>query len=284
MQKKRGLKYKMYQKKLIDKLIQKANWVRKETLIIHKIAPGTRIASSMSMVEILVTLFYGNLLKFKSKHTTWEKRDRLIISKGHGAISMYPILADLGFFSKKELSKVCSNNSLLGGIPDSNIPGFESTNGSLGHGLGYGCGIALALKKKKSSSKVFVIISDGELCEGSIWEALMFAGKQSLNNLIVILDNNKTAMLDYTKNILDFSKLDKTLNNFSWKVKNIDGHKIKDILKTIHNLKNDKSKKPKFINANTLKGKNIADLENKKLSHIMTLNKEQVEKAIQKHS
>jgi transketolase len=284
MQSKQNLKYKMNQKTLIDKLTKKSKWVRKETLLIHKIAPGTRIASSMSLVEILVTLFYGNLLKFKSNDTKWEKRDRLIISKGHGAISMYPILSDLGFFSKKELSKVCTNNSLLGGIPDSNIPGFESTNGSLGHGLGYACGIALALKKKKSNNNVFVIMSDGELCEGAVWEAFMFAGKHKLNNLIVILDNNKTAMLDYTKNILDFSKLNNTLNNFSWKTKTINGHKINDILESVSYFKKDKTKKPKFINANTLKGKNITFLENKKLSHIMTLNKEQVDKAIENHS
>lgn len=130
-------------------LNSKSKCVRKETLKIHKIAPETRIASSLSCLEIFVALYYGKILKYNPEDLQDNKRDRFIISKGHGAISLYPILADLGFFDKSELKKVCREGTFLGGIPDSIIPGFETINGSLGHGLGVACGIALALKKKE---------------------------------------------------------------------------------------------------------------------------------------
>ncbi len=154
---------------LFGYLKERACHVRRETLKIHRIAQETRIASSLSAVEIFTVLYFGRILKFDPKNIKWEERDRLIVSKGHGAISLYPILAGFGFFSKGELSKVGSAGSFLGGIPDPVVPGFETVNGSLGHGLGIGCGIALALKAKGNPAKVFVILGDGELYEGSVW-------------------------------------------------------------------------------------------------------------------
>jgi transketolase len=144
-------------------LRKKAKEIRKETLLIHKRAPETRVASSLSPIEVFVALYYGKVLNFDPKNPLWEGRDRFVISKGHGSISMYPILADLGFFDKSELEKVCRPGSFLGGIPDPIIPGYETINGSLGHGMGVGCGMAVALKAKNSDSSVFVIVGDGEL-------------------------------------------------------------------------------------------------------------------------
>ena len=152
-------------------------WVRKETLKIHKITPDTRLASSLSPIEILVSLYYGEILKFNPKNLQWQERDRFIISKPHGAVSIYPILADLGFFDKKELKRVGQNGSLLGGIPDASVPGFETTHGALGHGLGVACGMAIALKRMKSNSKILVLLGDGELYAGSVWEAIMIASE-----------------------------------------------------------------------------------------------------------
>ena len=114
---------------LIDDLKAKAQWVRRETLLIHKKAPETRIASSLSCVEIFTVLFYGGIISYKSDNPSWEDRDRLIISKGHGAVCFYPILADLGYFAKLELNRACEPGSFLGGIPDPIIPGFETVNG-----------------------------------------------------------------------------------------------------------------------------------------------------------
>src|SRR5690242_14815836 len=126
---------------LATHLKEKAVWVRSETLRIHKLAVETRVASSLSCVEVLTALYYGDILNFDPKEKYSEKRDRFVISKGHGSIAMYPILADVGYFDKSELNKVCTEESFLGGIPDPIVPGFETINGSLGHGLGVACGM-----------------------------------------------------------------------------------------------------------------------------------------------
>lgn len=266
---------------LIKFLKEKALGIRRETLKIHKIAPVTRLASSLSDVEIFVALYYGGILKFDPKNPTWEERDRLIISKGHGAVSLYPILADLGFFDKSELAKVCQSSSFLGGIPDTMIPGFESINGALGHGLGVACGIALALKKKNSDSKVFVLLGDGELYEGAVWEAIMFAGHHRLNNLLLIIDNNKISMLDYCKNIIDLEPLEEKFSVFKWKVVRIDGHNIAEVYKSLKNLKEDKDECPKVLIADTIKGKGVPQLENDVLCHIKSLTGDEINRAIE---
>lgn len=262
-------------------LKEKALWVRKETLNIHKIAQDTRLASSLSAVEIFVALYYGKILAFAPKDTRLEERDRFIISKGHGSISLYPILADLGFYDMKELERVCKEGSFLGGIPDTMIPGYETINGSLGHGPGVGCGIALALKRRKRSEKVFVLLGDGELCEGSVWEAVMFAGEHKLGNLILIIDNNKVSMLDYCRNILDLNPLGDKFKMFKWAVKTVDGHNIGQLHNSLKRVKEDNNDKPKLLIANTVKGKGVPSLENDPLSHIKNIKPEEIDKVIE---
>ena len=257
-------------------LKEKAHKVRKETFDIYKISPGIRLASSLSDVEIFVALYYGGILKFDSKDPNWKERDRFIISKGHGSISLYPILADLDFFDKKELARISHEGSFLGDIPDTRIPGYETINGSLGHGLGVACGIALALKRKKSDSKVFVLMGDGELNEGSVWEAVMFAGHHKLDNLIAIVDNNKTSMLDRSKNIIDLEPLEEKFSDFKWETERIDGHDVVKVCESLKNLKEDSSGFPKVLIADTVKGKGISQLENDIMSHSRVLNKEEI--------
>lgn len=267
-------------KNFVEFLRKKSSWVRKETLNIHRIAQETRLASSLSCVEIFVVLYYGKILNYDSSNIKWGGRDRFIISKGHGAISFYPILADLGYFDKQELIKVCQEGSFLGGIPDSIIPGFETINGSLGHGLGVACGVALALKRKKKKEKVFVLLGDGELYEGSIWEAIMFAGEHKLDNLIVIVDSNKACMLDYCKNILNLEPLDEKFKVFKWDAHVVDGHDVNQLYSILLTLKKDISNKPKVLIANTIKGKGVPSLETDSLSHIKSLRTEEIDKAI----
>jgi len=266
----------------INELKKKALWVRKETLNIHRIIPETRLASSLSDVEIFVALYYGKILRFNPRNPQWEKRDRFIISKPHGAISLYPILADFGFFDKSELKRVGQVGSFLGGIPDTTVPGFETINGALGHGLGVACGIAIALKKKNSESKVFVLAGDGELFEGAVWEAIMFAAEHRLNNLILIIDNNKISMLDYCKNIIDLSPLQEKFRVFKWKVRTVDGHNIKELYKSLKELKEENGNCPKVLLANTIKGKGVPQLENNALCHIRILKEEEIINAIKK--
>ncbi len=261
---------------LFEFLKQKALWVRQETLKIHKIAPETRLASSLSDVEIFVVLYYGGILNFNSKDIHWQERDRFIISKGHGAISLYPILANLGFFSKEELKNVCKEDSMLGSIPD-NIPGFETINGSLGHGLGVGCGMALALKRKKIKAKVFILSGDGELNEGSVWEAIMFASHHKLDNIILIIDNNKMSMLGYQKDILDLEPLEEKFNVFNWESKVINGHDMEELYLALNHFKKNKSKQPMVLIANTQKGKGVSQLENDPLCHIKSLKEDEID-------
>lgn len=260
-------------------LRKNASWVRKETLNIHRIAQDTRLASSLSCIEIFVVLYYGKILNYDPSNIKWENRDRFIVSKGHGAISLYPILADLGYFNIEELNRVCKEGSFLGGIPDSIIPGFETINGSLGHGLGVACGMSLALKRKQKKENVFVLLGDGELYEGSVWEAIMFAGEHKLGNLIAIIDNNKKCMLDYCRNIIDLEPLHEKFKAFKWYVRIVDGHDIGQLYNQLVDLKKDNNK-PKVLIANTIKGKGVPCLENDPLCHIKNLSCEEIDKII----
>jgi transketolase len=264
-------------------LEEKALWVRKETLKIHAVAPETRLASSLSAVELLVALYYASILRFDAGNPVWKERDRLLVSKGHGSISLYPILADLGYFSISELQRVCSEGSFLGGIPDTLIPGYETINGSLGHGLGVACGMALALKKKGSASKIFVMLGDGELNEGAVWEGVMFAAHHKLDNLVAIVDNNQICMLDYCRRIIDLEPLANKFTAFNWEASTIDGHNLREVYSALSRIKNDSSM-PRVIIANTVKGKGVPKLESDSLCHIKSLNATEINTALEELS
>lgn len=258
----------------LEEIREKADLIRQRTIEIHKTAPETRIASSLSCIEILVTLFYREILNYDPKSPNWEQRDRLIVSKAHGAIGMYPILVDLGFIDRKELDRVCKEGGILGSIPDCSIPGFEVMGGSLGHGLGIGCGIAIGLKRKNSSSKVFVLMGDGELWEGSVWESIMLAGHLCLDNLILIIDCNKKSMLGYTKDIIDLDNnggIERKFNVFRWDAYTVDGHNVDKLSSILKILKNRTCKKPKVLVCDTIKGKGVECLENDELCHVRSL-------------
>lgn len=250
-------------------LSEKAHWVWRETLAIHRRAPETRLASSLSSIEIFVALYYGGILKFNPSHPLDEARDRCVISKGHGSICMYPILADLGFFSVEELLKVCHSGGFLGGIPDPVIPGYETVNGSLGHGLGVATGMALGLKAKKANENIFVVSGDGELHEGANWEAIMFASQHKLDNLHLIVDDNKISMLGYTDDIVSHDSLSKRLTSFGWECQAVDGHDAHAITQALESLKKNRTGKPKALIARTIKGRGVPGLENAALSHIL---------------
>ena len=259
---------------LSETLQEKAKWVYHQTLRIHKIAPETRIASSLSCVELFTAMYYGKILKIFPKEPFSLERDRCIISKGHGSICMFPILADLGYFSKEELERVCKPGSFLGCIPDPVIPGYETINGSLGHGLGVGAGVALALKRKQKSQKVFVVTGDGELQEGSNWEAFMFASHHKLDNLNVIVDNNRISMLGFTDDAVSHGSLKERLTTFGWECSEVDGHDVVATHAALERMKASANGKPKILIANTLKGRGVPFLENEGLSHVLAVKPE----------
>jgi transketolase len=269
-------------KELID-LQSKAKWVWRETIAVHLRAPETRLASSLSSIEIFVALYYGEVLRFNPANPRDEGRDRCVISKGHGSICMYPILADLGFFAMEELQRVCQAGSFLGGIPDPIIPGYETVNGSLGHGLGVATGMALGLKKKNSDKSVFVVCGDGELHEGANWEAIMFASQHKLDNLHLIVDDNRISMLGYTDDIVSHQGLALRLSSFGWDCMEVDGHNVNAIQNALQTQKRTALGNPKALIARTLKGHGVPSLENEPLSHIINPKPELLDVLLSEH-
>ncbi len=265
-------------KSKISKLEKKAKWVRQEVLEMCARAGEGRIASSFSCTDILVALFYGGILRFDPRHPLRDERDRVVFSKGQGAVALYPILSDLGFFASSELEKFCQSDGML--LPyGENIPGIEAVWGSLGHGLGVGAGLALAGKMDKKLYMTVVLLSDGECYEGSVWEAAMFARHHELNNLVGIIDRNRLCTIDFTENCLRLSPLGNKWRAFGWDVVIIDGHSFDKIFTAFKNFRSRRSKKPLMIIANTIKGKGVSFLENNPLAHGLIPSGEQLQRA-----
>lgn len=266
----------------LEQLVAKAQWVWEETLRIHRRSPETRVASSLSPVEIFTVLYYGGFLRQDPSNPRWAGRDRCIISKGHGSLCMYPILADLGYFDSSELERVCQEGSFLGGIPDPVIPGYETVNGSLGHGVGVGSGMALALKRRGMDQQVYVLTGDGELHEGSNWEAFMFAAQHQLGNLTVLVDNNQISMLGPTDEIVSHRSLLEKFSAFGWAVTDVEeGHSVGAIHAALLNARENKIGKPHAIVINTRKGNRVPGLENAPLSHVMAINPDLIDKLLE---
>lgn len=250
-------------------LQQKAKDVWKETLELHAKDQGVRIASCLSCTDLLTVLFYGGFLKFFPHSPLHSDRDRFIASKGHGAIALYPILADLGFFPRKCLEEVGNTNTAFGMIPDPGVPGIETVNGSLGHGLGVGAGIALSLQYAGNNAKTIVLHGDGELGEGAVWEAAAFAGDRKLKNLYLIIDVNKKSMLGNCRRSI--GQWQKMFEAFSWTVFCCDGHDISGIYTSLKKMFYSSNETPSVLLLDTIKGHGVPELEQSALSHVMSL-------------
>ena len=212
------------------------------------------IGPALSLIEILRTL-YDSFLNYRLTEPSWNDRDRLILSKGHGCLALYAVLADKGFFPKEELTTFCQSKSRLGGHPEKGkVPGIEASTGALGHGLPMGVGIALAAKIRKQSYRVAVVTGDGEINEGSIWEAAMCAAKHKLSNLTVFVDYNKLQSYGPTREVLDLEPLSDKWRSFGFEVQEIDGHDVKALEELMQNLPLN-SQKPTAIICHTIKGK-----------------------------
>jgi transketolase len=225
-------------------------------LIVEGLDGGGRghLGSSMSLVEILRTL-YDSFLHFKSDNSNWENRDRLILSKGHGCLALYAILADKGFIEREELKSFCKATARIGGHPErGKIPGVEASTGALGHGLPMGVGMAIAAKLRKQDHRVVVICGDGEINEGSVWEAAMSASKHKLSNLNVFIDYNKLQSYGLTKEVLDLEPLADKWKSFGFEVVEVDGHDVIALEAVLKKLPINKDK-PTTIICHTIKSK-----------------------------
>ena len=235
------------------------------------------LASSLSCIDIIAAL-YENVLNVKAKKPKWELRDRFILSKGHAASALYAILHHKKFISDKELKSYTKKKSLLEEHPTPKLQGVEAATGSLGHGLPIGCGISLSAKIKNKKFMTYVLMSDGECNEGSIWEAALFASAKKLYNLCVFVDYNKWQATGKSKEVLNLHPLKKKFENFGWNAFEINGHDHKAILKACKNAKK-KSKKPTIIISNTIKGKGVSFMEDDNNWHYRIPNKNEVIKA-----
>ena len=218
------------------------------------------LGAAFSLVEILRVL-YDDVLRYDAKNPKWADRDRCILSKGHGCIAIYVLLAEKGFFPASELDKFCLSDGILGGHPDHKVPGIEASTGSLGHGLSIGLGMALNSRYEGSDSRTFVIIGDGESNEGSIWEAALSAGKHKLSNLTVLVDYNKHQSYSSTHEVQDLEPLADKWKAFGFAVAEVDGHDIEDVRSTLRSLPIAPDK-PTAIICHTVKGKGIQFIEN----------------------
>ena len=228
---------------------------------------SSHIGSCYSVVEILYVLYF---LKLK-------KNDSFILSKGHAALALYCTLLEKKIIKKKLLDTFGKNGTTLMSHVSHKVKGVEFSTGSLGHGLPYAVGRALGEKMNKSKNKIFVVISDGELNEGTTWESLLFASFHKLDNLFIIIDYNKIQSLDFVKKVLKIEPLRQKLTSFNCNVSQIDGHNINQIVKS---LKSKNNNKPNIIIANTIKGKGVKFMENTVLWHYKSPNEEQLSDAM----
>jgi transketolase len=216
----------------------------------------------LSSADILATLYLGGILNVDPQNPTWPQRDRFIMSKGHCAGAFYSTLAERGFFPRAQLLTFMDPLSQLNGHPDRNkLPGIEANTGPLGHGLPIGVGAALAARMRKETWRVFVLTGDGELQEGSNWEAAMTAQHYNLDNLVVIVDRNRIQQGDFTEKTIRMDPLAPKWQAFGFAVREVDGHNHAELLETLSAVPLEPGK-PTCILANTIKGKGISFAEN----------------------
>ncbi|KGG80512.1 transketolase [Caloranaerobacter azorensis H53214] len=234
---------------------------------------------SLSACEIVTALYFKEM-RIDPKQPKWEDRDRFVLSKGHAAPVLYAALAEKGYFAKEELMKLRKTGQMLQGHPDmKGTPGVDMTTGSLGQGLAAANGMALAAKLSNKDYRVYALLGDGEVQEGMIWEAAMFAAHYKLDNLTVFLDNNGLQIDGENKEVMNIEPIDEKWEAFGWNVIKIDGHNFEEIFEALDKARETKGK-PTIIIAKTVKGKGVSFMENKVGWHGSAPNDEETEKAL----
>jgi transketolase len=258
--------------------IELARKIRTESLkMVHR-AHASHIGGSLSIADLLAVL-YSEILNVDSKFPDNHRRDRFILSKGHSCVSVYAVLALCGFFNFDELKKYGKNDSILMSHISHKVPGVDFSTGSLGHGLPFAAGKALAAKRHGESWRTFVMLGDGELDEGSNWEAMMFASHLQLDNLVAIVDYNKIQSLGITNDIIRLEPLKSKFEAFGWSVKELDGHNHTQIISTLRELPF-ANKCPSCIIAHTIKGKGVSFMEDKLLWHYKSPDDDELKQAL----
>lgn len=252
---------KIHDKAMAARLDERSMALRHMVVDMLECAQRGHIGSSMSLIEIMRVL-YDDILKFDPAEPGLMDRDRCILSKGHGCLAQYVILADKGYFPKERLSEFCACDGLLGGHPSANkIPGIEVSTGALGHGLSVGVGMAVDAKVRGRDNRVFVIMGDGECNEGSVWEAALSAGKRGLDNLVAMVDYNKYQSYGETSEVQELEPFRDKWEAFNFHCIEVNGHDLDELRKA---LSKDAAVpgKPTAIICHTVKGKGVNFAEN----------------------
>ncbi|WP_245617227.1 transketolase [Amycolatopsis taiwanensis] len=235
--------------------------MRTETVRLTRIAGAGHYSAVFSCAELFAVLYYAQL-RLDPARPDWPERDRFVLSKGHAAIGLYPVLADLGYFDKSELDTYTRLGSPFGDHPDmKRIPGIDFSSGSLGHGLSVSVGMALAGRMSELDYRTYCLLGDGELAEGQIWEAAMSAGHFGLGNLVAIVDANQLGIDGFVRDIMPAEPIDERFSAFGWQTHRVDGHDIGALLDLFAALPDPGGSRPQLIVADTIKGKGVARME-----------------------
>lgn len=252
-----------------------AKRIRIHVLQMANKAGTSHVGSCLSCADVLAVL-HGDVMRYRPQEPDWADRDRFILSKGHAGSALYATLAEVEFFPVEELDTHCQSGSRLLGHVSHKVLGVEASTGSLGHGLSIGCGMAIA----NPDSRVFVLLSDGDLNEGSTWEAIMFAGQRRLHNLTAIVDWNRIQAMGKSKGILDLKSVSRKVEQFGWIARDVNGHNH-HLLRSALSENPKWDKRPSMVVAHTIKGKGVSFMEGRVEWHYRCPSDEELERALE---
>lgn len=271
-----------YSKELLDSLSAKGQLLRRDCIKCIGVGVAGHVGGSCSAADLVAALYFYKM-KLNPKDPDWEGRDYFLLSKGHVAILQYSALAEVGFFPVEDLYRCKDIGFYLQGHPHLGTPGIEAGTGSLGQGLSLGLGMAMGLKKDQKENRVYVLVGDGEMDEGQIWEAAMAGGYYKMDNLCAIIDNNGLQCCGKLEKRMGLEPIAEKWKAFGWNAIEIDGHNMEEILAALDAAEECKGK-PTVIVARTVKGKGISFAEHVAGCHNVALTKEQYDRALQELS
>lgn len=245
----------------VARLEDRAKFVRLETVRLSRIAGAGHYTSSFSAAELFAALYYS-VMDYRAAEPKWSDRDRFVLSKGHAAIGLYPVLADVGFFPESALDDYTRLGSPFGDHPDmKKIPGIDFSSGSLGHGLSIAVGMAFAGRVGERPYRTFCMLGDGELHEGQVWEAATAAGHYRLGKLVAIVDRNRLCIDGFTDDVMSVEPIEDRFAAFGWQTHRVDGHDAGALLDLFAALPDDADGPPQLIVADTVKGRGVQLME-----------------------
>lgn len=258
----------------------RAEWIRLRTIDLVDVAGSGHYSSTFSCAELLAVLYY-HALRLDPSDASWPDRDRFVLGKGHVAVGLYPCLADLGYFPEDWLESYTRLGSPLGDHPDMRkVPGVDFSSGSIGHNLSVGVGMALAARREGRDNRVIVMLGDGEMNEGQIWEAAMSAAHFDLGNLVTIIDENRMSLDGLVSDVMGIEPLEHKLEAFGWGVTHVDGHDVEAVRRSVEQLPDPGSDRPTCLVAHTMKGKGVSFMELSEAWHLGYLGPKDRERAV----